>query len=199
MMERGRHIGDEAELYALGMLDDLKRAAVETHLAGCNACLRRVGEAEETVLALERRCVAAPIPFARGVPLTFERRGISAWWLAPAAAAALIVGLLLPRPASNQNAALLAMINSHFSHAQFAGQSGPPAKVLYARDRSWYYVIVSGGHRYEVYGIQAGVAHDLGATSPGEGTSQLFVRTTMRYDRLELRNGRQVVETAAIR
>ncbi|MBV8147747.1 MAG: zf-HC2 domain-containing protein, partial [Candidatus Eremiobacteraeota bacterium] len=187
MKERGRHVGEEAELYALGMLDDRQRAAVEAHLAECTACSRRVGEAEETVLALERRSVATPIPFARRLPLKFERRRISAWWLAPAAAAALIVGLLLPRPASNENAALLAMINSHFSHAQFAGATGPPAKVLYARDRSWYYVIVTGIHRYDVYGIHAGVASDLGTTSPGEGTNQLFVRTMTRFDRLELR------------
>ncbi len=67
-------------------------------------------------------------------------------------AAALIVGILWPRAQSQHDVATLAMVNGHFSHAQFAG-TGPKAKVLYARDRSWYYVIVAGTGRYDVYGV----------------------------------------------
>ena len=199
MMERERHAGEDAELYALGMLDETQRALIDAHLTVCDECLRRVGEAEETVLALERRSTATPIPFTRRFRSPSERRGVSAWWLPVAAAAALIVGLLLPHSVRRENAALLAMINSHFNHAQFGGANGPAAKVLYARDRSWYYVIVTGNHRFDVYGIHAGVASDLGTTSAGDGTSQLFVRTATRFDRLELRDRGEVVETAAIR
>jgi hypothetical protein len=53
---------------------------------------------------------------------------------------------------------LLAIATSHFNHSQFTGPSGPRAKVLYARDYSWYYVVVTGGHSYAVYGIRAEVA-----------------------------------------
>ncbi|MBV8196715.1 MAG: zf-HC2 domain-containing protein, partial [Candidatus Eremiobacteraeota bacterium] len=46
------HIGDDAELYAAGALTRDEHAAVDAHIAQCPDCLRRVGEAEETVLAL---------------------------------------------------------------------------------------------------------------------------------------------------
>ena len=194
-----RHIAEDAELYALGMLEEEQRAAVDAHVAACDACLRRLGEAEETVLALERRNVAMAIPFGSRFRLPSGDRGISAWWLPAVAAAALIVGLLLPHKPFNHDPALLAMINSHFNHAQFSGANGPPAKVLYARDRSWYYVIVTGDHRYGVYGITAGGASPLGVTTPNDGTSQLFVRSAGRFDRLELRDAGKAIESAAIR
>ncbi|MBV8066508.1 MAG: zf-HC2 domain-containing protein [Candidatus Eremiobacteraeota bacterium] len=196
-MEADRHIGEAAELYAAGALDSGERATVEAHIVHCAECLRRVGEAEETVLALERDLVAEPRPGA-GKVLQVERRGISPWWLAVAAAAALVAGVLIPRPVSHHDAATVAMIQSHFSHAQFSG-AGPPAKVLYARNRSWYYVIVMGCHRYDVYGIARTGPTRLGTTEPNGDTSQLFTQTHAAFERLEVRDGRTVFETAAIR
>jgi hypothetical protein len=196
-MDAEPHIGESAELYAVGALDAAERAAVEAHIEGCVQCLRRVGEAEETVLALERGFVAEPArPAGKIVP--FPPRGIAPWWLAVAAAAAFIVGMLIPHAAPQHDAATLAMIGSHFSHAQFSG-SGPPAKVIYARDRSWYYVIVTGPHRYGVYGIRDGHSVALGYTQPARGTSELFTRSGVHYDRLELRDGATTIGTAAIR
>jgi len=193
-MDPEAHIGDNAELYAVGLLDDDEQAVVEAHVAHCATCLRRVGEAEETVLALEHG--NAP---ARPQPLPLARASRN-WWALPAIAAALIVGLLIPRPSSQQNSATLAMIHSHFSHAQFAGSTGvPSAKVLYARDRSWYYVIVQGAHRYQVYGIRSGQSSQLGTTRPDRDVSELFVRKGARYDRLELCDRGKPVETASIR
>jgi anti-sigma factor RsiW len=43
------HIGELAELYVLGSLDDQERAAVERHVRACLECANRVREAEETV------------------------------------------------------------------------------------------------------------------------------------------------------
>jgi hypothetical protein len=131
------------------------------------------------------------------VPLA--RRGVPAWWIPAAAAAALILGLLFGRgqgPAPNP--ATLAMIHSHFAHAQFAG-TGPAAKAIYARDRSWYYVIVSGTNRFGVYGVAAGQATYLGDTRRSGATSELFARVKRRFDRLDLRDGARTVESAAIR
>ncbi|MBV8343959.1 MAG: zf-HC2 domain-containing protein, partial [Candidatus Eremiobacteraeota bacterium] len=47
------HIGDSAELYAAGALDERERAEIDAHVAECRDCLRRLGEAEETILTLE--------------------------------------------------------------------------------------------------------------------------------------------------
>ena len=194
-MEAQSHIGEAAELYALGSLTEEERAAVDAHVRECAACLRRVGEAEETVLALERGFVAsAPVP--RRV-LPFERRNVSAWWIPAAAAAAFVAGMFFARP-NEPNLATVAMIHSHFAHAQFSG-GGPAAKVIYARDRSWYYVIVDAARGYEVYGITGGRASDLGTTRRSGGASDLFARVDARFDRIELRDGATVVETAAIR
>ncbi len=195
-MQADEHIGEAAELYAAGQLDAAETAAIEAHAAGCEACLRRLGEAEEAVLALERVNKPFAPPPATDV-LRFARRGISPWWLVPAMAAALLVGMLWPRAQSQHNVATLAMVNGHFSHAQFAG-TGPKAKVLYARDRSWYYVIVGSNRRYDVYGAVGADRVSLGSTNSAGSTSELFVRMLERFDHLELR-GAGARETATIR
>lgn len=200
-MPSDAHVGENAELYAAGALNERERAAVDAHVARCGQCLRRVGEAEETVLALERGIAVAPLPQADSPPVVapLARRGVPAWWIPAAAAAALILGLLFgraQRPAPNP--ATLAMIHSHFAHAQFAG-AGPAAKAIYARDRSWYYVIVSGANRFGVYGIAAGHATYLGDTRRDGATGELFARVAQRFDRLDLRDGTRTVESAAIR
>ena len=196
-MQVNDHIGEAAELYAAGQLDAAEIAAIEAHAAGCEACLRRLGEAEETVLALESVNKAlAPAPAANVLP--FPQRRISAWWLVPAMAAALFVGLLWPRAQSSHDVATLALVNGHFSHAQFAG-AGPKAKVLYARDRSWYYVIVAGTGRYDVYGVVGDNRVSLGSTKVAGSTNELFVKMRGRFDHLELRGGSGAMEAATIR
>jgi hypothetical protein len=196
-MQPDEHIGESAELYAIGALDPAERDAVDNHVAQCAACLRRVGEAEETVLALERGNAIERRALAMGTRRRFVSRPV-AWLLPLTAAAAFILGLLLPRPAPQNDVATLAMIGSHFSHAQFVG-SGPPAKVIYARDRSWYYVIVEGRYRYGVYGIVGPTRVKLGDTAPVGRTSELFTRGSGTYDRLELRASNTAVGAATIR
>ncbi|HEX3457596.1 MAG TPA: hypothetical protein VHR97_06525 [Candidatus Baltobacteraceae bacterium] len=44
-----RHIGELAELYALGSLEAGERASVERHIIGCIECADRVRDAEETI------------------------------------------------------------------------------------------------------------------------------------------------------
>ncbi|HEY6326480.1 MAG TPA: zf-HC2 domain-containing protein [Candidatus Cybelea sp.] len=196
-MDREFHIDDSAELYAVGALDERERAEVDAHVAECPECLRRLGEAEETVLALERVNIAEPADRSVSV-MPIRPRGFAAWWLAVAAAAAFILGFVVPHGTPRSGDATLAMIGSHFSHAQFTGK-GPAAKVIYARDRSWYYVIVAGGGRYEVYGIGNGRDVDLGSTQPQGATSELFARVATPFGRIELRANGAAIETAAIR
>ncbi len=47
-----RHIGELAELFALGSLDDTERATVERHVRACLQCADRIRDAEETVAFL---------------------------------------------------------------------------------------------------------------------------------------------------
>ena len=198
-MERNDHIGESAELYAAGALDAQERSAVEAHVARCVTCLQRLGEAEETVLALERNVRVDPLAFAVAAPLRLRRREVPAWWLPVAAAAALIVGMALPNLFARNESPTLAMIHSHFNHALFSGLNAPPAKVIYARDRSWYYVIVEGAHRYGVVGVGNGGSVEIGTTQPKGETSELFVRNGRPFDRVELRDGERTIEAASIR
>jgi hypothetical protein len=199
-MMHDAHIGENAELYALGSLDDLERQRVEAHVANCADCLRRLGQAEETVLGLESETAPVPLPRDARAP-EFRSRRIAGWWLgAVAAAAALIIGYLLPHPVTQPttDVAQVAMLHSHFNHSQFTG-NGPLAKVLYARDRSWYYVVIEGSHQYSVTGVGAGGSATLGTTVPRNGTSELFVPHAQPFSRIELHGGGAVVESAQIR
>ncbi len=199
------HLGDLAELYVLGELDPSERAAVEAHIAGCMPCLRRVGEAEETLLALERGALAEPTPelLDRRMRFGVPPRRYAAYALA--AAAGLVLGILtmLPgyfRPHAPQ-AALVAMIHSHFNHAQFAAVGSahaPPAKVICARDRSWLFIVADGSERYAVYAIEGTTATRLGELQPQGATSSLYVAHAPAASAVELRDGATIVERAAL-
>ena len=191
------HVGDAAELYALGLLEPDERERVDAHIASCATCLRAVGAAEETVLELERG------PMSRAA----QHRAISPLWLA--VAAAFIIGLLPSIPmliqmqhaqsiAAARSAATLAMIQSHFTHVQFmpVTPGAPNAKVIYARNGTWIYVIVSGAHRYQVRTNGGSI---LGTTEPSGATSELWVRSPPRATVLELRDSRLILERARLK
>jgi len=201
------HIGDQAELYVLGMLDERERAAVDAHIATCMQCLRRVGEAEETLLALERGDLAEPTPELLDRRMRFGAPPVRRYsTFALAAAAGVVLGILtmLPgyfRPHAPQ-AALLAMIHSHFNHAQFlpvGSPRAPSAKVVYAHDRSWLFVLADGSERYAVYAINGTAATRLGELQPEGLTSSLYVTHVPTIDAVELRDGNAVVERAQVR
>lgn len=195
----GSHIGDDAELYAIGVLTSQERESVDAHVAGCLSCLRALGEAEETVLALESEPVIASAP---GV-----RRAMLRVWIA--VAAAFVIGFLPTVPlwlaqhrsadlAATRSTATLAMIESHFTHAQFSpvAPNAPDAKVIYARDGSWLYIIVSGSHRFVVYDDYGRV---LGTTEPSGTTSELLCVSPARANAVTLREGTNVIERARLR
>lgn len=208
MME---HLGEDAELYSLGLLDEDAARIVERHIAECSACAERVSQAqgvaaslaaalpaEEPSPALERRLFAAARPRLERKP--FDAR---VWG---AIAAAFVIGLLpsiwyaaRQAPPSPHTLAAVAMIESHFNHAQFAGAGAPPAKVIYARDRSWLYVMVTGSHRYDLYAIRGNAARLIGSTLPQPTSSELFVTQPGALDALQLRDGTTIVESAKVR
>jgi hypothetical protein len=196
-----RHIDDLAELYALGGVSSDEASFVEMHIAQCAQCLRRVGEAEETVLALERQYAKAQPPDTLGKRLRFDDRVPVAWWrFAGAIAAGLVlgVGIMLPQVQRGDESAraVNAMIHSHFSHAQFAPAEpgAPAAKAIYARDRSWVYVIATGRHGFEVDALRGDSRSVLGALHEQNGVSTLFVDRPVDANAIELRDHGRVVE-----
>ncbi|MBD5657744.1 MAG: hypothetical protein IAI50_21590, partial [Candidatus Eremiobacteraeota bacterium] len=56
------HLGERAELYALGTLDAAGADAVNAHAARCGDCARLVGAAERAVIALDLASVPQTAP-----------------------------------------------------------------------------------------------------------------------------------------
>jgi hypothetical protein len=116
-----------------------------------DAMLPQIEPPAELGRRIAASAAAAPSRARVAGPLTVPR-----WFLA---AAALIFGLglgggALLRQSANLQAALrgddLAMatiVTSHFKHEPFVARQagGPTAKVLYAPDGSWFFVIVDSG------------------------------------------------------
>jgi hypothetical protein len=133
------HIDQEAELYALGMLDDDERARIDDHAATCAECAARLGRAEAAVAALADAANAVP-----------RRR--SAPWGAIAAAFALAAGGLLWQNFTLRGAlaadgtVLATLVNSHFDHMQFRAPGGAAlgAKTIYERHGAWYEILADG-------------------------------------------------------
>ncbi|MGD1065821.1 MAG: hypothetical protein ABR975_03305 [Vulcanimicrobiaceae bacterium] len=178
------HLGEDAELYALGMIPE-RRDEIEAHLRGCEECTARVRAAEEVGALLA--ATLPPVPETTNV-VPLRTRGAQRWWpLAAAAAVVLIVGgtsVVRERAAESQLAstdtALIAMANAHFLHVTLAGRPGVIAKAIYARDGAWCYVLAdgvpAGAH---VLVTTNGVRRDLGVLE-GARPATLFVRGTGR-------------------
>jgi anti-sigma-K factor RskA len=208
MTDAHMHIDDDAELYALGALDDLARARVDAAAERCDDCARRVGEAEATVARL---VAPADVPSAltRRVTATFIKprsTGMRAAW--GALAAAFVIGLLpsivlvsreraAEEQTAAQSAALSSLVHSHFLHAAFTplAPGAPAAKVIYARDGSWMYVIVDGNHAYDVVGNPGAVS--LG-TLRGDANSTLYLARPPRVKTIELRDGTRAIARANV-
>ncbi|MBV8688856.1 MAG: zf-HC2 domain-containing protein [Candidatus Eremiobacteraeota bacterium] len=141
------HIDELAELYALGSLDEEEVRRVNDHVATCEACRKRVTDAEQvvTAMALDQSKSEMPRRPARK-PLTVQL------WPALGFAAGLILPLLFLLPivlherqsAQETHLAFASLVNSHFSHVAFTRRTAdaPNAKLLYARTGSWLYVVV---------------------------------------------------------
>ncbi|HET7814540.1 MAG TPA: zf-HC2 domain-containing protein [Candidatus Baltobacteraceae bacterium] len=200
-----QHIGEDAELYALGALDPGEARAVDEHVRTCDACAARLGEAEAAVsaaivpaepsLSLDRRmrtALRAPLPWAR---------------IAPLLAASFVLGLLpffaaLParHDTSQHDLAVAALVNSHFAHVPFAALSpdAPKAKLLYGRGvQSWRFIVAQTGRAYRVRGIVDGRETDFGTLQVNGASAELFVPQT-RARVFELYDGSREVSRSEI-
>jgi hypothetical protein len=155
------HIDQEAELYALGMLEDEERTRIDDHLAACVPCTVLVGRAEAAVASL--------------IDSTQQRRPQrrTAWWpVAVAAAFALgAAGLLgqnviMHGALGNDGTLLATMVDSHFEHAQFQAPGGTEiaAKVIYERHGKWFEIIADGAPQWHVVFVRPDGTRDTATT-----------------------------------
>ncbi|MBV8722385.1 MAG: zf-HC2 domain-containing protein [Candidatus Eremiobacteraeota bacterium] len=208
MFERGEHAGEAAELYALGQLSPQEREQFDRHVRECAQCAARAGEAEATVLRLIEADAANDATPLRAPWRPARKRRYAAWMTA--VAAALVLALLPwgwyfwgPRAAAPpEQLAATAMLNGHFLHAALvpAAAGAPRAKVIYARDGGWYYVLVDATPRtLDVVLIAAGTRTRVASVAAGETTRGAFVREGRRYDAIELdEDGRKVASAKLI-
>jgi anti-sigma factor RsiW len=210
-----QHLGEDAELYPLGVLDEVAARTVERHIERCSACADRVTQAEAVAASL-----AASLPLATPSPalelrlhesLRPQRRArvfpANALRLALAAAFAIAFialgwqTLVLRGRLAGEDVALVTMVHSHFNHVSMAPQSASPvaAKILYARDGSWVYIIADrpGGQLHAIAQTAAG-SSDLGALVSAGQTATLLVRPRERIRAIVLQRSGANVASAKL-
>jgi anti-sigma factor RsiW len=209
------HLSEDAELYPLGILDDEAAREVERHIALCSECAERVARAEAVAASL-----AGTLPLATPSP-ALERRlresarprlgagnlRASVFRFAIAAALALVFlglglqTLLLRQHLAAEDVALVSMVHSHFNHVSMSPESANPvaAKILYARDGSWVYIIADkpGGPLRAVALTPAGVA-DLGSLLRAGETATLLVHPRDRIRSIVLQRAGTTVASAKL-
>lgn len=206
-MRDGEHVGEDAELYALGTLGEVEHARVERHVRTCDECAARVGEAEAVVLALIQPQAANVAALSSRAP-TFAGR---TRWIG-GAAAAIVVGFfawgltsLHDRSAHEtevaQTAAISAMLSGHFAHAAFVARvaGAPAAKVIYAREGGWIYVLAAPGtSALSIAVTRAARQQQVGTLPIASEVRARFISVPGRVDSVELLDRGVTIATARV-
>lgn len=209
------HLGEDAELYPLGILDDDSIRKVERHIALCLACAERVAQAQIAAASLAAALPAAvpspalkrrlhesmrPRPRAGIYPANLFRFAVAA------VIALALIGLgwqtlVLRGRLATEDLALVTMVHSHFNHVSMAPESTNPvaAKVLYARDGSWIYIIADkpGGPLHAIAHTASSIT-DLGVLTSNGETATLLVRPRERIGSITLRRATTNVASAKL-
>lgn len=207
------HLGEDAELYPLGILDDGAARNVERHVASCSDCAERVARAQAVVSSLSAALPqATPSPALerrlresiRPQPSSKRRASLFSLALAAAFALAFLGGwqaLVLRERLAAEDVALVTMVHSHFNHVSMSPESANPvaAKILYARDGSWIYIIADkpGGLLHAIARTEAGVT-DLGALASAGETATLLVHPRERIRSITLQRAGTDVAAATL-
>ncbi|HEY1976999.1 MAG TPA: zf-HC2 domain-containing protein [Candidatus Baltobacteraceae bacterium] len=206
MFERNAHVGEDAELYALGQLDASRRERLERHVRVCGECAHRVGEAEATVLRLIEGGASGA---SAGALRPFRARASSPTWKwAAAIAAAFVLGLLpwlgsmrSARTPEPQQLAMTALLNGHFQHAPFVADApdAPAAKVIYARTGEWIYVLAAPGTgALSIVTSADGKRATVATLPPAMQTRAAFVPLSARIDEVVLSSGTRQLAHARV-
>ncbi|MGB8520168.1 MAG: hypothetical protein WCD38_08385 [Candidatus Tumulicola sp.] len=209
------HLGEDAELYPLGILDDDAVRKVEHHIRFCSPCANRVAQAQIAAAslaaalpaaapspALKRRLQESIRPRARtGIPhANFFRFAVAA------VIALTLIGLgwqtlLLRGRLATEDVALVTMVHSHFNHVSMTPESAYPvaAKILYARDGSWIYIIADKprGPLHAIAEMATGTM-DLGVLASAGETATLLIHPHERIRSIILRRAGTSVASATL-
>jgi hypothetical protein len=198
------HFGEDLELYALGDLDERERVAIEAHASVCAECARRLGEAEETLATMSSLLPAYRAPVRRpSIWKPTARVAVAAAFVAGLLVATFTLAFINVGGGSNDDVrAQIAMTHAHFEHVELKPVAGaaPSAKVVYAQDRSWIYVIVDDGRSgYRLLSTGPSGTRELGALVAHGGSSSVFIEHPPGPDTLELAFGDSIVARGTLR
>jgi hypothetical protein len=135
------HIEEDAELYALGLLDPQERERIDDHVASCDTCAGRLGEAEGAVAAL----IDTSMSRAARRPRRWQSLAVNAG-LGLGFAASLVAAIGFHRALDADGTVMAWFATSHFAHAQFQTPSGKAldVKAVYERHGHWYAIVANG-------------------------------------------------------
>ncbi|HLI95910.1 MAG TPA: hypothetical protein VKT72_07460 [Candidatus Baltobacteraceae bacterium] len=211
------HVGELAELYAIGSLEEFERERVERHVSQCRECAAQLRDAEETVSALaqaQTRDLREPPAElrARLDRSIATRRPVLTWHpFAAGIAAAIILAFIPTWVAVDRNSALVAMrqderalarlasAGTQIDHAQFMLPSKQPmdAKVLYGPRGDWYYVVVMHPRAgMQVAYVHGGQMEMLGRVAMHGESGTLYLPVNHKMEQLALCEGNTVVAEA---
>ena len=183
------HIGEDAALYALGLLDEREQANVDIHAASCQACAALLAQAYDDVAAM-----AAAQPQLEMPPKRV--RTAQRWQPAFAALAAAFILAFLPSAYFyEQNRAMhQTMVADADAIARIASTphrvarfDGTSAHVMYGADGSWYCVVVRGAKKpMGVAWMHDGRQTMLGTAMPHGDVAILYLPRSHRMDQLAL-------------
>ena len=188
-----KHLEESAELYALGMLDEVESEAVLAHAGSCSDCERALEQARQVVASLSE-----PVPQHEPRPALRDRllasgagaaETRSRWrWFGSGLSAGLAAAVLVllfghftfQKGPSNDELALTTIVQSHFNHVSFVPlrHGAPQAKALYAKHLEWMYIVVHNPPRdLEIIARNGAGSRVLGTLSASGENGTLFVRS----------------------
>lgn len=204
------HIADSAALYALGLLDAPEASAVDLHVASCEACSQALAQAYDDLAAASAAQPqhVAPAALNARVQRIWSPTRVSRWSMGQfAALAAVLVLAILPtayllHQEQGMHHAMLAdaglfsrMASSPHRMVAFTGSAD--AKVVYAKDGSWYGVIVRGAtHPLRLVWMHDGQRTMLGQVQMRGDVAMIYLPKSHRMDQLALADGDRVVAEA---
>jgi hypothetical protein len=199
------HVGDDAPLYALGMLDEGERSAIDAHATVCDACSRLLAQACDDVAAMVHNDASTAsfdklrtTPEGRamtpeGHAIHDKSRRLARWF--PAMAAAVVIAVLPSAYLLQQNYAMHAsmeeesqamerMATSPYRTVAFAGVN---AKVMYGMDGSWYCILIHGAKApLDVAWMHDGTKTMLGTAVPHGDVAVLYLPKSHKMNQLAL-------------
>lgn len=177
-------IDEQAELYALGLLepDDCER--IDAHAGTCDLCAVKLGCASLAVTSI--------VDAARR-----QTRRRPVWPLAVAAAFAVTSGVALQQnmilhgALANDGLLLDTLVTSHFAHQQFQGPDGKTidAKAIYERHGEWFEILAAGQPAWSVTLVGRDGSRTRLPSFTRRGTSSIvFARPTHVAESIELQD-----------